>query len=291
MRVALAAALAVLLSPTVWPQDASPPASPEPMVAASAVTAERATPEPISRVAPPPRGGEASPEIMAAPVSPEPTAGVPTHDEAALTLLEEMAAIHGNVETAEGSIRQVKYSVDFLEEIETTGRFVARRPNLFRFDYDPSDDVGGSVYWVLPDEFWIYMPELNQAEVIPNNSENSLAKLLSNVVIGLGGAVEQLRSENWITLEEIGPETEEFGTDIAHLLFTPRGGVDDQGVTQMEAWIDLATLQPVRLKFIEESGDETTLTITSLALDVELEPGLFDPRQTIPQSAVIEEIK
>jgi hypothetical protein len=42
---------------------------------------------------------------------------------------------------------------------------------------------------------------------------------------------------------------------------------------------------------IEESGDETTLTLTSLTLNPDLGGDVFDPRANIPDSAEIIELQ
>lgn len=233
-----------------------------------------------------------SPEAAALLASPEPASPemLATQDPAAITLLEQMATAHQGLETLEGRIVQRRRSEAFLEDIVSTGTFRVRRPDLLRFDYDESETVGRSTYFIRGDTCWAHIPELAQVEIY-NLGEGGVGRSISRIMIGLDGAVDELQRSHWIRLLPPDPAETALGDSVAHLHFTPREGVDPEGFTSIDLWVNTQTLLPVQVKMVEETGDETTLTLTDLTLNPPLEDRIFDPQQNIPPGTEIVEVQ
>jgi outer membrane lipoprotein-sorting protein len=231
----------------------------------------------------------ATPEpVVPEPVSSEPIIVTQSHDPAAIDLLEQMAVAHENLETLEGTFRQHKHSVVFLEDIRSTGRFKCRRPDHFRYDYDATETTGESTYWLVSDTLSVHIPELQQLEIYYLDSqEGAVGHSIQNVMIGLDGAVDELRTSHWIRTAPLAEEDRSLGESVTHLVLEPQDGVDSQGFTSIELWVDTVSLLPVQVKMIEESGDTTTLTLTSLTRNPPLDDAAFDPLVNIPDGTEI----
>jgi outer membrane lipoprotein-sorting protein len=212
----------------------------------------------------------------------------PSHDPTAIDLLEQMAVAHEDLETLEGTFRQHKHSAVFLEDIDSTGQFQCRRPDLFRYDYDATETTGESTYWLVGDTLSVHIPELQQLEIYYLDSqEGAVGHSIRNVMIGLDGAVDELRASHWIRSAPLSEEDRALGEAATHLMLEPRDGVDAQGFTSIELWVDTVSLLPVQVKMIEESGDTTTLTLTSLTRNPPLDDAAFDPLVNIPDGTEI----
>jgi outer membrane lipoprotein-sorting protein len=194
-----------------------------------------------------------------------------------------MAASHADLETLSGTFSQRKRSELFMEDIESTGTFRCRRPDMFRYDYDPSETTGASTYWFVGDTTWVYVPELKQAEVYLN----APGQEIGNLMIGLDGAVNRLRETHWVRLMPASPEDEALGESIAHLHLVPQPGAEASQYLSADLWIDQVALLPVQLKLVEESGDETTIRIEAMNLNPSLEDTVFDPLASIPSDTEI----
>jgi outer membrane lipoprotein-sorting protein len=82
-------------------------------------------------------------------------------------------------------------------------------------------------------------------------------------------------------------EEEPIGDEVAHLRFEPKDEIDPNGFTAIDLWVNQSTLLPVQVKVVEQSGDVTTLRLTSLTLNPELDDTLFDPMASIPEGTEI----
>jgi outer membrane lipoprotein-sorting protein len=256
--------ISLTLAPSTWGQEALavPTGSPE-------AAPTRVLPE----VAEPPSAETA--------VSVSPEAG-PQSDPRALDLLEQMAAAHQNLETLRGDFVQHRHSEMFLEDTVNTGDFACRRPDQFRYNYNASDATGSSEYFLRGDTAWAYIPELKQVEVYHLDTQEGAGRGFSRILIGLDGAISELRSTHWIHLAPPSPEDQELGESIAHLHLQPKEEVDPDGFTSIDLWVNTRSLLPEQLKMVDENGDITTLRLTNLTLNPEVDDSEFDPEQNIP---------
>ena len=219
--------------------------------------------------------------------SPEVPIALPSHDPAALELLEQMATAHADLQTLTGEFRQRTDSEMFLEEDISTGRFLWRRPDRFRYDYESTELTGASTCWFVGDTGSIYIPEVNQLEIYHLGTDDSLGGSLSRVLIGLDGALEELRESYWIGLADVASPEAGLAESIAHVTLEPKEGVDPDGLVAIDVWINSASLLPAQVKMVEESGDTTTLTFTTLSVNRDLDDDVFDPLKSVPEDVNI----
>jgi outer membrane lipoprotein-sorting protein len=247
---------------------ATPPAQPEEMAAEAAREAVPVSPE----VA-----------LLSELASPEVPIALPSHDPAALDLLEQMATAHADLQTLTGEFRQRTDSEMFLEEDISTGRFLWRRPDRFRYDYESTELTGASTCWFIGDMGYIHIPEFNQLEIYHLDSDDSLGGSFSRVLIGLDGALEELRERHWIGLADVASPEATLAESIARVTLEPKEGVDPDGLVAIDVWINSASLLPAQVKMVEESGDTTTLTFTTLSANRDLDDDVFDPSKSVPE--------
>ncbi len=230
------------------------------------------------------QGESASPETTSEAASSELPPPGPSHDQAAIELLEQMAAAHADLETLAGEFTQIKHSELFLEEIASRGHFQCRRPDLFRYDYEASETTGPSSYFFDGETISAYIPDLRQLEVY---REPTIGGSFRGVLIGLDEAVDDLQAQHWIHLIPASPEADSLAEGVVGIRFEPReeGGARD--FVSADLWVDPVTLLPARVKMVEESGDETTLTFSSLEMNPVLDDAVFDPLASIPPETEI----
>jgi outer membrane lipoprotein-sorting protein len=252
---------------------------------AAALAAQPASPEALTEAASP---EPAVIEAVSAITATSEVRAAPSHDIEAIALLEQMSSTHSGLQALQGTFIQHKTSEMLLEEDVATGRFWWQRPGRFRYDYDASELTGESSYWFIGDDAHVYIPEFNQHEIYHLSQDDTLDQSYSRVLIGLDGAVDELLERNWVRLNAPTEEDVELGPGVTHITLIPRDGVDPDGLTQIDLWVDQQRF-PAQVKMVEESGDTTVLRFTALTPNPDIGDEVFDPGATVqPDATVLE---
>jgi outer membrane lipoprotein-sorting protein len=200
---------------------------------------------------------------------------------ATLAMLKALETRHASIVTVHGEFDQLKVSEIFLEEIKSRGTFRFKKPDLFRCDYEPPDEMTNLI---RKDAIYIYVPELEQCEVYRFASDQERDQQLHSMVLGFGFRTSELLEAYEIrSSEDPGTLREELVLKNLNpdetVLFelTPRPEVADTSpFTQLKLWIDKEQLLPEKVWFEDYNGDQTTLDIRRIELNPSLDPKLFD---------------
>lgn len=202
--------------------------------------------------------------------------------EATLALLRELETRHASVTAVRGEFDQLKVSEIFLEEIRSEGTFWFKKPDLFRCDYEPPDEMTNLI---REDAIYVYVPELEQCEVYRFASDQERDQQLHSMVLGFGfKTVELVEAYEIESSEDAGPLREELAEsgesveETALLELTPRPALADTSpFTRLKLWIDKERLLPEKVWFEDYNGDQTTLEIRTIELNAPVDPKLFVP--------------
>ncbi len=199
-----------------------------------------------------------------------------------LTLLKALETRHASIVTVHGDFDQLKVSDIFLEEIKSKGSFRFKKPDQFRCDYEPPDEMTNLI---REDAIYIYVPELEQCEVYRFTSDQERDQQLHSMVLGFGFRTAELIEAYFIqSSEDAGSLLDELkrggkkADRVALLELTPRPEVADTSpFTRLKLWIDKEDLLPEKVWFEDYNGDQTTLDIHSIELNISIDPKLFVP--------------
>jgi outer membrane lipoprotein-sorting protein len=211
--------------------------------------------------------------------APAPAGVVPAET---LALLNEIEKRHASVVTVKGSFDQLKVSEIFLEEIRSKGTFWYRKPDQFRCDYEPPDEMTNLI---LRDAIYVYVPAIEQCEVYRFASDRERDQQLHSMVLGFGFKTKELLEEYTVrssaNAEDLREELVKAGRDpgqAAILHLTPLPAFEDSSpFTELKLWIDKARLLPEKVWFEDYNGDRTTIEIRSIDLNTAVDPSLFTP--------------
>lgn len=215
--------------------------------------------------------GPIAPAVAAAPVTP-----------ATLALLRALETRHASVVTVRGSFDQLKVSEIFLEEIRSKGTFWYQKPDLFRCDYEPPDEMTNLI---LKDAIYVYVPELEQCEVYRFSSDQERDQQLHSMVLGFGFKTDDLlEAYSIVSSEDEGPARDELTqaarkpAEAALLHLKPLPGLEDTSpFTNLKLWIDKGSLLPEKVSFEDYNGDKTTIDLRSVDLNVAVDAKKFVP--------------
>lgn len=211
-----------------------------------------------------------------------PAAAANTVTSATLEILRALETRHASVVTVRGTFDQLKVSEIFLEEIKSKGTFWFKKPDQFRCDYEPPDEMTNLI---LRDSIYVYVPSIEQCEVYRFASDRERDQQLHSMVLGFGFKTEELIADYVIeSSEDAGPLRDELaaaGRDAAaavllHLMPLPDAG-DTSPFTHLKLWIDKDTLLPEKVWFEDYNGDKTTIEIRTIDLNTAVEPSRFAP--------------
>lgn len=236
----------------------------------------RAQPEPPASQSPPTAAIELAEDSAPLGSAPAPTTGT-------LALLRALESRHGSVRTIHGVFSQLKQSEIFLEEIVSSGEFWFQKPDLFRSDYNPPDEMTNLI---LKDAIYLHMPSIQQVEVYHFTSPEERDQQLHAMVIGFGFDTEELIREYEVhsSADEAAliQEIEAAGLDpkkTSLLRIVPVGAyLDTSPFTRLKLWLDSESLLPEKIWYEDYNGDKMTLTIEKLELGVKIDPELFLPK-------------
>lgn len=199
-----------------------------------------------------------------------------------LALLRALETRHASVTTVRGEFDQLKVSEIFLEEIRSEGTFWFKKPDLFRCDYEPPDEMTNLI---REDAIYVYVPELEQCEIYRFTSEQERDQQLHSMVLGFGFKTTELVEAYEIhSSEDPGALRDELiqggktAADTGLLELTPRPALAETSpFTRLKLWIDKDQLLPEKVWFEDYNGDQTTLEIRTIELNPTLDPELFVP--------------
>lgn len=229
------------------------------------------------QAAPPESAVAADPEVTDAPFP----AVADTISTGTLTLLRTLEEFHKDVRDVYGEFDQLKVSEIFLEEIPSTGRFWFRKPDLFRCDYDPPDEMTNLI---LREAIYVHVPSIEQVEVYKFRSAEERDQQLHSMVIGFGFDTAELIRQYDIRSSEDDDSlkselaTSDLDSDKSALVYMiPRPALlDSSPFTSLKLWIDKETLFPQKVWFEDYNGDKTSIDIREVQLNAEFEETIFD---------------
>lgn len=201
---------------------------------------------------------------------------------ATMDLLRELERRHADVQSISGTFTQNKVSEIFLEEIQSTGRFWFRKPDQFRADYQPPDEMTNLI---VRDAIYIFVPELKQVEVYRFASEAEREQQLHSMVLGFGFDPERLADQYLIASSEadaaLRAEVEAEGKDpeqTALIRLAPRPDLlETSPFTSLKLWIGKSRWLPEKVWFEDYNGDQTTINIQSIDMNTPIDEALFQP--------------
>lgn len=201
-----------------------------------------------------------------------------------LAFLNELEASYKDLKTLHVKFVQ-KRSDRFLRgDIESEGELWFDNPRFFRCDYADPEPVTNLL---VEDHFYIYVPELEQAEMWRFHNENERRQVLDQLLIGFGAETERLISQY-----QIHTSTDE--PTFAEKLSGMDGDVQTQVLLYAEPYpeaaescpfvelnviFDRATMRPVRIRYEDLSESTIELSIADVETDTVFAPELFDTRK------------
>jgi outer membrane lipoprotein-sorting protein len=203
--------------------------------------------------------------------------------EPTMQLLRQLEERHGKTQSVTGTFKQLKQSEVFLEETTSTGQFWFRRPDLFRTDYNPPDELTNLI---VEDAIYVHTPSLKQVEVYRFASKEERDQQLHSMLIGFGFKADEIAREYEVrsSIDEPALANEVKGQGLdpekKQLLFLkPRPEfAETSPFTSLKLWIDKETLLPEKIWFEDYNGDKTTMDILKLELDAKVEDSIFEAK-------------
>lgn len=207
----------------------------------------------------------------------------PAPTEGTMRLLRDLEGRHGRTQNVHGTFKQLKESEVFLEETTSTGEFWFRRPDLFRTDYAPPDELTNLI---VEDAIYVHTPSLKQVEVYRFASKEERDQQLHSMLIGFGFKAEEIAREYEVHSSADEPALREeltaAGLDPeqkALIALKPRPEfAETSPFTLLKLWIDKESLLPEKIWFEDYNGDKTTIDIQEIEFDAKIDDAVFQPR-------------
>lgn len=202
---------------------------------------------------------------------------------ATLGLLRRLEESHGGSKTVVGTFSQLKVSEIFLEEIRSTGKFHYRKPDLFRCDYDPPDEMTNLI---IREAIYLHVPSIEQVEVYRFTHPEERNQQLHSMLIGFGFKSAEISADYFVhssldvaaLVEEIeAAELDPASVSILQLVPRP-ARMETSPFTHLKLWIDNETLMPIKIWFMDYNGDRTELTDLAVEFDVPIADALFEAK-------------
>ncbi len=228
-----------------------------------------------------PASGESSVEIREDGSAIPGTAVKPT--TATLQILKAIEAKHGEARNVVGTFEQTKESEVFLETIKSTGKFSYVKPDRFRCDYNPPDEMTNLI---LKDAIYVHVPSLKQVEKYGFHSPEERDQQLHVMTLGFGFKAQDILREYTVkTSVDDTTLTQQLRTEghdptKIHLLeATPVSSLaENSPFTRIKLWIDKETLLPQKIWHEELNGDKTTIKVLEVKFDAEIPDSTFEPK-------------
>lgn len=200
---------------------------------------------------------------------------------ATLALLQAMEGKHGAAKTVVGEFEQTKESEIFLETIQSKGKFSFSKPDLFRCDYFPPDEMTNLI---IKDAIYIHTPALNQVERYRFHTPEERDQQLHVMVLGFGCRAADILREYQVTTSEDSEELKKKLTDAsldpAKVILIQAAPVkalaETAPFTIINLWIDKESLLPQKIWFEDYNGDTTTIKINKVDFDAEIPASTFE---------------
>lgn len=209
-------------------------------------------------------------------------AGEERASTATLAVLQAIEEKHGKAKTVAGDFEQTKESEIFLETIQSKGHFAYSKPDLFRCDYFPPDQMTNLI---VRDAIYVHTAALNQVEKYRFHTPEERDQQLHVMVLGFGCRAADILREYQVTTSEDDEELKkELATaslesaKVALLRAAPLAAVAETApFTVIKLWIDKGSLLPQKIWFEDYNGDKTTIKIVKVDFDAEIPSATFEP--------------
>lgn len=207
-------------------------------------------------------GGSAQTTDSAARADAPSTAPV-IHDPRALEWLGKVESRHETIQRIHAEFDQIKWSALFLERIDSTGEIKVIKPDKLYIEYDPA-----LFTWVVDDIYWVYNPEIRQVDKIYLGRGDRKTQRVNRMLLGFGTSVEELKRHFRISL------IEETDTKVG-IRFKPLDDVKDRLFNSCDLYLSLEEIRPLWFYIVDDSDDETTVTIKDVTWNPEIDPEVF----------------
>jgi outer membrane lipoprotein-sorting protein len=197
------------------------------------------------------------------------TADEPTQSgPAALTTIEVLERTQvkaRELKSLNGRFHQVKHSRFLTAPMESEGVFHWKPPERFRWDVlqpMPFRAIANGSTILL------HYPDLNRASLLRHPSGESLL----GQIAGTGGDLDSFKSLYHARLLPLEPGQP---PDRITLSLVPKPGRQDRFIKEIRVTIDPPTWLPRQLDIVETSGDSTSILLSDLVVNGQMEDTLF----------------
>ncbi|MBI3735075.1 outer membrane lipoprotein carrier protein LolA [Candidatus Sumerlaeota bacterium] len=200
-----------------------------------------------------------------------------------LRILREIEERHGKSKSVVGTFDQTKESEIFLETIKSKGKFFYLKPDYFRCDYDPPDEMTNLI---LKEAIYVHVPSIKQVERYKFHTPEERDQQLHVMTLGFGFKADDILREYEAKTSLDDPalieELKSGGNDPAKILLlkaTPAATLAETSpFTQIKLWIDKGTLLPQKIWFEDYNGDKTTIKVLDVKFDSEIPASTFEAK-------------
>ena len=192
------------------------------------------------------------------------TLSVAGNDLRAIAILKKIEEKHQTIQRIVASFKQLKYSKIFLETIESEGTLRYIKPNKLMIEYIPP-----LFNYIIDDVFWIYNPEIEQAERFDMSQGDSQGVRINQNLLGFGASVDELEKEFKIEWIEATPKGK------AGITFTPLPKIQNRIFKKCDLFILEKELRPETLIIFDDQDDVTSITIQRVIWNEPIDPKLF----------------
>ena len=197
----------------------------------------------------------------------------PIPSSATLHLMRAIEDAWRDVRTVHATFDQTRLDEVFEEEIVSPGEMWFDRPDRFRCDYA---EPRALITLILPEILFIYVPEIEQVDYWRFENADERDRQMHHLLIGFGFDTEELIEQYIVTRPE---------DDAPRLRVEPRPWIAETcPFTEMELIVNEDTLRPERIRYMDPSGNEFTLTMKTVETDMPLDDALFDKEAVFPKN-------
>lgn len=202
-------------------------------------------------------------------------------------MLKTLEAFHKNIKSVHAAFDQLRIDTTFEDKIASKGELWFTKPDHFRCDYaDPQPMIN----LIVGLNFWMYMPELEQADHYVFDNATDRDQQLHQILMAFGFKTDQLLKEYEIhsSVDEDQPRemlVKEKMDPEKFLLFTvkPRPAYAETApFLESRIYIDRATLLPVKIWYSDQNDSTMDLTMKKIDLDAKIDDKVYDVKEVIP---------
>jgi outer membrane lipoprotein-sorting protein len=204
-----------------------------------------------------------------------------------LRLLRTLETFHKNVKTIHAKFDQLRIDETFQEDVKSSGELWFDKPSRFCAKYaDPKP----MITLITGDSLYVYVKELNQADVYTFASPEERDRQLHQLLIGFGFKADDLVKQYEIhSSDEPGPAAELVKEKLnpektALFIIKPRPQYEETSSFKLcKVYIDKASHLPEKIWYKDPMGATMILTMKKIDLDLKLGEELFDKGKLFPK--------